>query len=444
MSSIRKDTIFALATAPGRAGIAVVRVSGPKADAALSALTRRPLPSERKAVLRSLFGNTGNDRIDEALIFRFAKPNSYTGENTVEFQIHGGKAVVASLLQALAAQEGLRLAEPGEFTRTAVLNGRLDLTQAEAIADLIAAETEAQRHQALRQFEGALAALYEDWRARLIRAAAWIEASIDFADEDVPDSASRDARAALLAVANEIRSHLDDGRRGEILRDGLHVAVIGPPNAGKSSLVNALARRDVAIVSPVPGTTRDVIEVRLDLKGYPVVLADTAGLRESADAIEEEGVRRALARAEAADLRMLVLDASSPHPPLEGGSNREAVRGGETLTLWNKCDLVTDRTRPGLYVSAKTGEGFSGLIDALAQRAESGLSSSEAPLITRARYRDALKEAAGALDLAVAAEEPELAAEHIRIALNAIGRITGRVDLDDLLDVVFRDFCIGK
>jgi tRNA modification GTPase len=334
MSSIREDTIFALATAPGRAGIAVVRVSGPKADAALSALTRRPLPPERKAILRSLFGKMGNDRIDEALIVRFAKPNSYTGENTVEFQIHGGQAVVASLLQALAAQEGLRLAEPGEFTRTAVLNGRLDLTQAEAIADLIAAETEAQRRQALRQFEGALAALYEDWRTRLIRSAAWIEASIDFADEDVPDNAARDARLALLAVANEIRSHLDDGRRGEILRDGLHVAIIGPPNAGKSSLVNALARRDVAIVSPVPGTTRDVIEVRLDLKGYPVVLADTAGLRESADAIEEEGVRRALARAESADLRLLVMDATLPETeissPVYGGGAAKGGGGGSS------------------------------------------------------------------------------------------------------------------
>jgi tRNA modification GTPase len=420
-----------------------------------------------------LFDYTNNDRIDEALIVRFAAPQSYTGENIVEFQIHGGQAVVAALLQALAAQPGLRLAEAGEFTRRAVLNGRLDLTQAEGIADLIAAETDAQRRQALRQFEGALAALYEDWRARLIRAAAWIEASIDFAEEDVPGNAGADASAALFAVCGEIRAHLDDGRRGEILRDGLYVAVIGPPNAGKSSLVNALAQRDVAIVSPVPGTTRDVIEVRLDLGGYPVVLADTAGLRESADAIEEEGVRRALARAAAADLRLLVLDASLPHPPLEGGSKSvlsvsekqisgrgnvqpnplpELLRsstlpqgeGGLLLTLWNKADLVTDRTRPGLYVSVKTGEGLPELIAALSRHAASGLAPLEAPLITRARYREALSEAVRALDLACATVEPELAAEHVRIALNAIGRITGRVDLEDLLDVVFRDFCIGK
>lgn len=444
MPGAREDTIFALATAPGRAGVAVVRVSGPETDAVLSRLTKRPLPPERKTVLRPLYDPSNNGRIDEALIVRFGAPGSYTGENVAEFQIHGGQAVVAALLQTLGALPGLRLAEAGEFTRRAVVNGRLDLTQAEGIADLVASETEAQRRQALRQFEGALSALYEDWRARLIRAAAWIEAAIDFAEEDIPDNAAHDAQAALAAVASEIRTHLDDGRRGEILRDGLHIAVIGPPNAGKSSLVNALARRDVAIVSPAPGTTRDVIELRLDLGGYPVVLADTAGLRESSDPIEAEGVRRALARAGAADLRMLVLDASSPHAPLEGGWNHEAVRGGETLTIWNKCDLVSDRTRAGVYVSAKTGEGLPELTAVLANHAASGLAQSEAPLITRARYRQALQEALDALDAATATFEPELAAEHVRVALTAIGRITGRVDLEDLLDVVFRDFCIGK
>jgi tRNA modification GTPase len=480
MSKDRNDTIFALASAPGRAGVAVIRVSGPNADAALRNLTHRPLPAARMAAIRSLYGNSNKDRIDAALIVRFTAPHSYTGEDVIEFQIHGGPAVTAALLAALAAQPGLRAAEPGEFTRRAVLNGRLDLTQAEAIADLVTAETEAQRRQAFRQFEGKLGELYEEWRARLIRAAAWIEASIDFADEDIPASAAAESRSALQWVADEIRAHLDDGRRGEILRDGLQVAIIGPPNAGKSSLLNALARRDVAIVSPTPGTTRDVIEVRLDLGGYPVILADTAGLRDSVDAIEEEGVRRARARAQSADLCLLVLDATQPnletYPPLEGGSNREAVRGGErcstipspkspsrsrsneistlpqgegredaaTIVVWNKADLVTDRTRPGLWVSAKTGEGLPALIAALASHAASGLAQNEAPVITRARYREALGEAVKALDLAVATAEPELAAEHVRIALRAIGRITGRVDLDELLDVVFRDFCIGK
>jgi tRNA modification GTPase len=433
-----RGTIFALASASGRAGVAVIRVSGPQADAALQNLTRRPLPVPRKAIIRSVYNITNNDRIDEALILRFDAPHSYTGENVVEFQIHGGPAVIGAVLAALAGQPCLCAAEPGEFTRRAVLNGRLDLTQAEAIADLVDAETEAQRRQALRQFEGQLGALYEEWRARLIRAAAWIEASIDFADEDIPDSAAADSRAALKALADDIRAHLDDGRRGEILRGGLRVAIIGPPNAGKSSLLNALARRDVAIVSPLPGTTRDVIEVRLDLGGYPVILADTAGLRESADAVEGEGVRRARARAEESDLRLLVLDGTlqGVHPALPP---HEA-----SLTVWNKADLVADRTRPGLWISAKTGEGLSQLIAVLAAHAASDLAHGEAPVITRARYRAALGEAVRALDSAVLTHESELAAEHARIALDAIGRITGRAGLDELLDVVFRDFCIGK
>jgi tRNA modification GTPase len=438
-----RDTIYALASARGRAGVAVVRVSGPSADAALRDLTRRPLPATRKATIRSVFNNSNDDRIDACLVLRFAAPHSYTGENVVEFQSHGGPAVVAALLGALAAQPGLRAAEPGEFTRRAVENGRLDLTQAEAIADLVAAETEAQRRQALRQFEGKLGELYEDWRARLIRAAAWIEAGIDFADEEIPPGAAADARAALKAVADDIRAHLNDGRRGEILRDGLHVAVIGPPNVGKSSLVNALARRDVAIVSETPGTTRDVIEVRLDLKGYPVILADTAGLRDPGDAIEEEGVRRAYARAEAADLRLLVLDGALPetYPTLGGSGRRDS---DATLTVWNKADLVSEKLRPGLWVSAKTGEGLPELIAALAERAAAGLAIGEAPALTRARYREALSEAVQSLDAAILTAEPELAAENVRLALRAIGRITGRVDLDELLDVVFRDFCIGK
>ena len=365
----------------------------------------------------------------------------------VEFQTHGGPAVVAALLRNLAVQSGLRHAEPGEFTRRAVLNGRLDLTQAEAIADLVAAETEAQRRQAHRQFDGKLGELYEGWRARLIRAAAWIEAGIDFPDEEIPASATADSRAALQLVANEIRTHLNDGRRGEILRDGLHVAVVGPPNAGKSSLVNALAHRDVAIVSETPGTTRDVVEVRLDLGGYPVILADTAGLREASDAVEEEGIRRARARAKAADLRVLVLDgtvsASGFRPPSSGaGEELDDTHG--TIAVWNKADLVGERKRPGLWVSAKTGEGLPVLIAALAERAAGGHTSGDAPVLTRARYRDGLEDAVQNLDRASAAVESELAAEHVRLALRSIGRITGRIDLDELLDVIFRDFCIGK
>jgi tRNA modification GTPase len=432
---LERDTIFAPATAAGRAGVAVIRVSGPQADNALKAITRKHLPAERQAVLRTLYGKTATDRIDVGLVLRFGAEASYTGENVVEFQIHGGRAVTSALLKAMAELPGLRFAEPGEFTRRAVENGRLDLTQAEAIADLVEAETDAQRRQALRQMEGRLGGLYEDWRSRLIRAAAWIEAGLDFPDEDVPEAAIAQGDGALRAIFEEIRGHLRDGRRGEMLRDGLHVAVIGPPNAGKSSLVNALARRDVAIVSDTPGTTRDVIEVRLDLQGFPVILADTAGLREGGDAIESEGVKRALARAEAADLRLLVMDGTMPTVPETGGSRPDII-------ALNKADLVKVRSK-GLWVSARTGEGLDILIQRLAEYASQGLSG-EAPVLTRARHRKALELAERALEEAISTSESELKAEHVRLALRAIGRITGRVDLDELLDVVFRDFCIGK
>jgi tRNA modification GTPase len=431
------DTIFALATAPGRAGVAVVRVSGPKAADALRQLTHGEPPTERLAVLRSLFDIPSDDRIDVGLILWFAAPNSYTGEDVVEFQVHGGRAVQAALIFNLGSMEGLRPAEPGEFTRRAVQHGRLDLTQAEAIADLVDAETESQRRQAFGQYEGRLSAIYEDWRSRLVRAAAWIEAGIDFADEDIPADAAQSSREQLAALLQEINVHLDDGRRGEILRDGFHIAVIGPPNAGKSSLVNALARADVAIVSELPGTTRDVIEVRLDLRGYKVILADTAGLRDSEDIVEQEGVRRARLRADAADLRLLVLDGAEEH-----GSHAIPQERAEAV-VWNKADL-NERRPAGLWVSAKTGEGLDELIDLLAGHASKRLGGGESPVITRVRHRKALETAKTALLLALDTQEPELAAEHLRIALDAIGRITGRVDLDELLDVVFRDFCIGK
>lgn len=431
----QRDTIFALATASGRAGVAVVRVSGPAAPEAIRRLTRKDAPADRQAVLRSVYDILSNDRIDSALVLGFSGPHSYTGENVVEFQIHGGRAVQQALLDTLGRLPGFRPAEAGEFTRRAVENGRLDLTQAEAIADLVSAETDAQRRLALRQYDGALANLYEGWRARLIRAAAWIEAGIDFADAEIPADALLQSRQAIGGILEEIQAHLNDGRRGEILREGLHVAVIGPPNAGKSSLVNALAQRNVAIVSEIPGTTRDVIEVRLDLGGYPVILADTAGLRESGDAVEQEGVRRARARAESADLRLLVLDGAEGH---------EKNSAAADLVVWNKADIAQNEAASGLWVSAKTGEGLPKLIRALSEKAAEWLSPSEAPVLTRARHRHALDEAGESLKAALGAPEPELSAEHLRLALRAIGRITGRVDLDELLDVVFRDFCIGK
>jgi len=430
--AFERDTIFALSTAPGRGGIAVLRISGPNA-LAVEALVSSPLPPVRKASIRTLFGK-GSDRIDQVLVVVFSGPRSFTGEDVVELHCHGGRAVVAAVLAELNGFPGFRPAEPGEFTRRAVEAGKLDLTQAEALADLIDAETEAQRRQALRQYGGALSTLYEDWRARLIRASAWLEAVIDFPDEEVPHEALETSRRDLDSIRSEIAGHLKDGRRGEILREGLQVAIIGAPNAGKSSLVNALARREVAIVSDVPGTTRDVIEVRLDLKGYPVVLSDTAGLRESEDAIEREGVRRARARAASADVRVLVVDGTAPQGETEPAD----------LVVYSKADLVTVR-KDGLWISAGTGEGMEALIDRLTVFAKDGLEG-EALVLTRVRHRFALEEAEISLARALeyGPEDSELAAEEVRRAMTAIGRITGRVDLDELLDVVFRDFCIGK
>ena len=430
-----RDTIFALSTAAGAAGIAVIRVSGPKAAEALRLVRNGSRIKERTAEFRRLFDYSADGQIDDAIVLWFPAPGSYTAEDIVEFQTHGGRAVTAALLAALAQLPGFRLAEPGEFTRRAVENGRMDLTRAEAVADLIAAETEAQRKLALQQYDGGLASLYSEWRQRLTRAAAWIEAGIDFADEDVPEGIVEQSRAELRQLQNEIQAHLADGRRGEIIRDGFHIAVIGPPNAGKSSLVNALSRRDVAIVSEHPGTTRDVIEVKLDLAGYAVVLADTAGLRDSAEPIEREGIRRARARAEAADFRLLILDADSSDAP--------APDYAADLVVWNKADLVQERNRQGLYISAKTGEGLAELTRILGERAAQGRGM-DAPLLTRARHRYAVEEMAACLGRAAREGAPELAAEQLRRALRSLGRITGAVDLDELLDVVFREFCIGK
>jgi tRNA modification GTPase len=437
---LASDTIFALSSGRGRAGVAVIRVSGPKAGAAAQALTGAATPEPRLAALRQFWAADGA-LIDEGLVLWFPAPASFTGEDVAEFHVHGGRAVVDALLGALEALPGLRPAEAGEFTRRAVENGKFDLTQAEALADLINAETEAQRRQAVRQYGGALAALYEDWRTRLIRAAAWAEAAIDFSEEEIPPDALTSTKAQATGILEEIRDHLNDDRRGEILRDGFYLTVIGPPNSGKSSLINALARRDVAIVSDIPGTTRDVVEVHLDLGGYPVIVADTAGLRASADAIESEGVRRALERAESADAVLLLLDASADDP--FAGLPAEA-RTSATLRVWNKIDLPHP-ARDGLAISVKTGQDLDTLLAALAELVSTSTGSSHAsPPLTRQRHRRALTDAAEALARSLAADAPELIAEELRLALRALGRITGRVDIEELLDVVFRDFCIGK
>jgi tRNA modification GTPase len=383
-----------------------------------------------------------SEELDDGVALWFPAPHSVTGEDVAEFHLHGSRAVLAAVMAGLS-RRGLRLAEPGEFTRRAFLNDKLDLTQAEAVADLAAAETEAQRRQALRQLDGHLGGVYRGWGERLLRLVAHLEAAIDFPDEDLPPEIEAEVAAGIRAMAEEIAAHLADGHRGERLRDGIAVAILGPPNAGKSSILNQLARREAAITSPIAGTTRDVIEVAIDLAGYPIVLADTAGLRDSADLIEQEGLRRALKRAEEAELRLFVFDATRP----EDAQGAAAWPGPDTLLVANKIDLASGRDAPplarALPVSALTGEGLPKLIAALSSRVARSYDGT-APVLTRARHRQALETALEGLRRSLAADLPELRAEDLRLAWRSLGRITGRVDVEDLLDVIFRDFCLGK
>ena len=430
-------TIFALASHPGRAGVAVVRVSGPLAGASAQALAG-PLPAARQAALRRLTHR--GQEIDQGLLLWFPAPHSFTGEDVAEFHLHGGRAIREALFSALL-QLGLRPAEPGEFSRRAVENGKLDLTRAEAIADLVSAETPAQLHQALRQYDGALADLYEGWRTRLIAALGRAEAAIDFSDDGVGETEFAAARNAAQQIVQQIEQHLEDSGRGEVLREGLRLTILGPPNAGKSSLINNLAQRDIAIVTDTPGTTRDVIETRLDLGGYLLLVADTAGVRETDEPIEAEGVRRALSHA-AGGMTLLLLDGSLDDPRTGLPSDMPEP----DLTVWNKADLFK-RPREGLSISLKTGEGLELLQEMLQQKVQQKLESpGGAPPLTRPRHRHALHEAALALQhgLSAPAGHPELLAEDLRLAMRAIGRITGMVDVEELLDFVFRDFCIGK
>ena len=443
------DTIFAPATAPGRAALAVVRVSGPATRATVEALAGG-VPSPRQASLRKLRTAEGA-LIDEALVLWFPGPASYTGEDCAEFHLHGGLAVVDALVEALSAA-GPRLAEPGEFTRRAFQNGKLDLAQAEAVADLIDAETTAQARQALDQLGGGLSRRYDGWREALIEALAVLEAAVDFPDEDLPEDVAARARPPLTRLAAELNAALADADRGRRVREGFRIALIGAPNAGKSSLLNALAGRDAAIVTATPGTTRDVIEVPLVLAGYKALLADTAGVRETEEAIEAEGVRRARAWAADADLRVWVVDGHA-----SDGSWRYAldlVQPGDVCVL-NKIDLA--RSLDGgraldaaagrgvgvLEVSLKAG-GAEQVLALLSDRVVAALSAAEFPAATRMRHAESLREASERVARALAQSEPELAAEDVRLAARALERVSGRVDPEQVLDRVFSSFCIGK
>ncbi|MGO8952658.1 MAG: tRNA uridine-5-carboxymethylaminomethyl(34) synthesis GTPase MnmE [Rhodomicrobium sp.] len=468
-------TIYALSTAHARAGIAIVRLSGKAAREALHRLCHGKVPAPRTAGLRALCDPQTGEVLDRGLVLWFPGPASFTGEDMGELHLHGGRAVIAGVLDALR-RLGLRMAEPGEFTKRAFENGKLDLTEAEGLADLISAETAAQRQQAVAQSDGALRERYEAWRASLLRAMAYVEASLDFPDEgDIAENAFNAALPKVRALIAALDHALADGRRGEIVREGIQVAIVGAPNVGKSSLLNALLGREAAIVFDEPGTTRDIIEVTLDLDGFPFVLRDTAGLREAASAVEREGIRRALAAAEGADVVLAMIDASAPHPaplPLGEGTMLHALRrvqasllpGGEgqdegseprvkaVIAVLNKIDFAPStpaETMTGaIAISAKTGEGLDALKAALAAFARDNFGAGEAPLITRARHCQEIERArtalASFLTCADAGERTELAAEHLREAADALGRLTGRLDVEDVLGQIFSEFCVGK
>lgn len=432
------DTIFAPATAAGRAAIAVVRLTGPRTELAVRTLAGG-LPAPRRASVRRLFNPDGT-ALDQGLVLWFPGPRSYTGEDAAEFHVHGGRAVVGGLLEALAGL-GLRLAEPGEFTRRAFEHGQLDLAQAEAVADLIDAETEAQRRQALAQLDGRLSAVQARWRDGLTEALAMFEAAVDFPDEEVPEDVAARARPILDGLIEELAAAAADVGRGERVREGYRIALIGAPNAGKSTLLNALAKRDAAIVTDIPGTTRDIIEVPLQLGGYKAIVADTAGLRETPDLIEAEGVRRASAWADAADLRIWLVDGAADHAPA-----RPVSLTPDDLVLLTKRDLGEGVPGlPGTPFTARSPNDVAWLEQALAERVVEALAGAEPPAATRLRHKALLEEAAARLrHAATETEALELAAEDVRLASRALDRITGRIDPEEVLGKIFSTFCIGK
>ena len=430
------ETIFALASAAGRAAVAVVRISGPATGATIAALVGS-VPPPRRASLRRLHSMDGT-LIDEALVLMFREPASYTGEDAAEVHVHGGGAVVGALLTALSAQ-GLRLADPGEFTRRAFENGKLDLAQAEGVADLIDAETEAQRRQALEQLGGRLSGVQARWSDALTEALAMFEAAVDFPDEDLPADVAARAQPALQTLLTELEAAAHDAARGARVRDGYRIALMGAPNAGKSSLLNALAGRDAAIVTPTPGTTRDVIEVQMSLGGYKVILADTAGLRDAADEIEAEGVRRARAWGDGADLRVWLADGTEPAASFEGA-------GPDDLRLITKRDLGDGPAHlSGAAFTTRSPNDLAWLEQTLTDRVVADLAGAEPPAATNQRHRDLLSDAASHLRRALAEDlRLELAAEDVRLAARTLARITGRIDPEAVLGRIFSTFCIGK
>ena len=449
------NSIFALSSGKGRSGIAIIRISGPETDATLSALLFRKvsgLPPYRTASLMPIFNPNNREKLDEAIIIRFAKSKSFTGEDVAELHLHGGPAVINAVLIVLEKFSELRVAEPREFTRRAFENGRLDLTEVEGLADLINSETEMQRRQAVKQMEGGLGKLYGKWRETIVNALAYLEANIDFSEAELPSEELAKFLRPAFMLTGEIKEYLNDGHRGELLRDGIRIAIIGAPNTGKSSLLNAIVNREVSIISDIPGTTRDVLEAQMDIGGYPMLFADTAGIRYSGETIEKEGIRRAKANAKAADLRILVVDATNPKTwdTISEFSHKNDIVVINKMDIASNSQLKIESDNTIIKTSAKTGDGIDRLIDQLKLWAKeaTGRIASEAPALTRARHRKELELCVQHLQIAAklwkTQGEDEITAEETRLAARALGRITGGIEVEDLLDVIFRDFCIGK
>ncbi|PHR61225.1 MAG: tRNA uridine-5-carboxymethylaminomethyl(34) synthesis GTPase MnmE [Robiginitomaculum sp.] len=447
--TVSRETIFALASAQGRAGVAIIRMSGPDSARILKQLTKAKLPKPRLASVRKLYDAQG-EKIDEALILRFVGPASFTGEDMVEFHIHGGPSLVESLSEALFTA-GLRQAEAGEFTKRAFQNGKMDLTEAEGLADLIDADTQGQRKQALRQMQGGLREIYENWREKIIDSLAFVEGEIDFPDEDdVPDALSQRAGPALALLAQELEAILADSQRGERTRHGVDIAIIGAPNAGKSSILNRLAKRDAAIVSAEAGTTRDIVEVHMEIASIPVRISDTAGLRETKNEIEAEGVRRAKVRAAESDLRIAIIDHQDP----QGLDVLSELQDGDFI-VYNKADLSEEPSnapesqnvsRETFFVSAHTQQGLGVLESALKRTITARFGANEQVGITRARHVNCVKTALFSIKKAQKALliAPELAGADLHQALHAIKELAGETDIEAVLDKVFSSFCIGK
>lgn len=432
-------TIYALATPPGKSGVAIIRISGPAAPTCIRELgITQPLPPRHAS--RVTLHTPQGTILDEALGLYFKAPHSFTGEDVIELHIHGSHAIVKAVLEALSKNQSLRVAEAGEFSKRAFLNGKLDLAQAEGLADLIDAQTTAQHSQAMRQFAGQNSQLFEELRQSVLHPLALLEAYIDFPDEEIPPSVLADVNARIMALKANLCDMLDDHHIGEKIRSGIEIVILGAPNAGKSSLLNTLARRDVAIVSEIAGTTRDMIEVHLDINGYPVTLIDTAGLRDTQDFIEKEGVLRAKHRARTAELKLLLIDSVTPtelHHHFIGENDKN------TLIIYTKNDLAK-APEYALSISTKTGAGIDALIDAIKNYILNEMSATPSPLITRTRHREALQRALDALNRFSSDTPLELQCEELRIASHAVGKITGKIDVEDVLDLVFSTFCIGK